>query len=494
MALQSAERYGEGLAVVDGPLQLSFCDVRNQMLEVASSMVASGVSPGDRVALWAPNSATWITSALGVLASGAWLVPINTRFTSAEVGPILEKVAAKLVLVDDEFVGREKLESLDTAHPRRRDRYETVRLPGRGRPQGAEWNDFLGRGAEVGTDGVMARIDGLESDDVSDIIFTSGTTGTAKGVMLRHGASLRAYAAFNESFGVAEGDRVVIPLPFFHCFGYKAGWMLNLRSGATSYPVAVFDAGSVTALVQRYSVTHLPGTPTMFWGVLNEPTRAGRELPSVLGIARVLAGYGLTESHALISFSRPDDPPELVATSVGKVADGVEVRAVGPDGAALPAGSAGELLVRGYVRMTGYYQDDEATRTAITQDGWLRTGDIGSVDEYGYVRITDRKKDIFISGGFNVAPAEVENALSELQQVAHSAVVGVPDERMGEVGAVFVVPGAGIALTDAEVITFLRAKLASYKVPRYVHIVDRLPLNPTGKVIKDELRSMHANV
>jgi HIP---CoA ligase len=511
VALASAARFGDRTAVVDGNVVLSFNDVRAHMLDTASALISSGIQPGDRVVLWAPNSAVWITTALGVLASGAILVPINTRFTAREAVQVCSVVHPSFLLVAETFLGEQLVSELHASTAGAPPPWgEIVTLPGPGRMAGPGWDRFLNRAGPSHLEHVaLERIRQIAPDDVSDIIFTSGTTGSPKGVMLRHGTTLRAYTAINESWGVRQGDRALIGLPFFHCFGYKAGWMIDLLAGATTYPLAVFDGEKLLHLVEQDLITHLPGSPTMFLPLLDERRRSDHDLSSLravliggasipvelvrrlkdeLGIERVLSGYGLTETHAIVSLSKPGDSPELVATTVGMVLDDVDVRTVDLDGQPLPAGSEGELMVRGYTLMTGYYGDAEATAAAFT-DGWLHTGDIGTVDENGYVRITDRKKDMYIVGGFNVAPAEVENVLCTSPLVGQVAVVGVPDERLGEVGAAFVVPAPGRRVEPDDVVAFARERLANFKVPRYVEIVDGLPTNPTGKVLKEELRN-----
>ncbi len=512
LALLGARCYGEAPAIVDGTVCLTFTEVRDRMLAVAASLIECGIAPGDRVALWAPNSAVWISAALGILASAAQLVPLNTRFTAREVAQVCRTVDPALLLVANGFMGRDHLAELRSESPELGVTNNAVQLPLPGEEHRPEWDAFLSRGSKVGPDAPLARIASIGPDDVSDVMLTSGTTGAPKGVMLRHGATLRAYRTLNDSYDVRQGDRMIVGLPFFHCFGYKAGWMLNLLGGATTYPLAVFDPEGLLEMIDRHRITHLPGSPTMFQPLLDHPRRFNYDLSSLrvaliggafipvelvrrlkeeIGIERVLAGYGLTENHALISVSTPEDSPELVATTVGKVIDGLEVITVDDEGRPLPHGQQGELLVRGYLHMSGYYGDPEATEGAYL-NGWLRTGDIGSVDEKGYVRITDRKKDIYITGGFNVAPAEVENVLCACPKISQVAVVGVPDDRMGEVGAAFVVPAAGAAITPEEVIAYAQSRLANFKIPRYVEIIASLPTNATGKVRKDELRARHA--
>jgi acyl-CoA synthetase (AMP-forming)/AMP-acid ligase II len=496
-------------AVVDGDVHLSFADVEQQMLAVARSLLATGIEPGDRVAIWAANSAAWIAAALGVLACRAWLVPLNTRFVASEAAAILERVDARLLFTPDEFLGRDYAAELRAAAPNVRAVADTVVLPGPGAMAGHDWARFLARGADVPSSAVDAVIDAGVADDVSDVMFTSGTTGTAKGAMLRHGASLRGFEVFSEHFGLHEGDRYVVPTPFFHCFGYKAGWMIGLLRGATVFPRAVFDAADVLRTIEQERITHMPGPPTMFWALLDHPRRGDFDLSSLrhaitgaafipellirrmraeLGIEAILGSYGMTENHAMTSLTAPDDSPETVATTVGRPVEGVELRLVDDDGRDVPTGTPGEILLRGDYLMSGYYDDPEATRTAIV-DGWLHTGDVGVVDERGHLRITDRKKDMFIVGGFNVAPAEVEQVLLGLDGVAQVAVVGMPDDYLGEVGAAFVVARDGATLAPDDVVAYAREHLANYRVPRRVELVDALPVNATGKVLKHELRA-----
>ena len=508
MVQRSAARFGTRDAIVDGDTRLSFVDVERSMMAVARGLIAAGVERGDRVAVWAPNSATWIAAGLGALAAGAWLVPLNTRLKGHEAAFILEKTDARLLFAPREFLGTDFVGSLRIAAPGLRALEHTVELPLPGESTGREWEEFLALGDAVPLEQARAIVDAGGADDVSDVIFTSGTTGSPKGVMLRHGASLRGYEIFSERFDLQEHDRYVVPTPFFHCFGYKAGWMIGLMKGAVTFPLAVFDADAVLELIQRERVTHMPGPPTMFSAILDHPRRDDYDLstlrqaivgaatvPAVLvrrmrdelGIGSILGAYGLTENHALVSLTAPDDPPEVVATTVGRVLPEVDLRVVDDDGHDAPAGQPGELWVRGPFLMTGYYEDADATSGAIV-DGWLHTGDVGVLDADGYLRITDRKKDMFIMGGFNVAPAEVEKALCGMAGIAQVAVVGIPDDYFGEVGAAFVIPTPGVDLTPEAVEAYAREHLANFKVPRRVILVEELPVNATGKVLKNELR------
>jgi HIP---CoA ligase len=510
MALHSAERFAAAPAILDGDLTMSFEDVASEMLAVGRALIARGVAPGDRVVLWAPNSARWITSALGILATGAWLVPMNTRFKGAEAAFVLNKTSARMLICANGFLGSDSIQMVRDADPGVSALAEVVVIDGPVPNGASSWGDFLAEGAAVDESVVRERIAAIGPDDGSDIVYTSGTTGHPKGVMLRHGASLRAYEGLNEGFGLSEGDRLLIVLPFFHTFGYKAGWMLALLVGATSVPMAVFDPGAVLRATERYRITHMGGAPTIFGAMLDHPARSEVDLSSMrvcvvsaayvpvelvyrmndeLGLDYSMTGYGLTEVHGIVGVTYADDPPETVANWSCRPLPDTEVRLVDEDGNDVATGERGEVLFRGYTVSNGYLDEPEATAAVFHQDGWLRTGDIAYLREDGYLKVCDRKKDMFIMGGFNVAPAEVEGMLTDWEKIVAVAVVAMPDDHYGEVGAAFVVPASGVSLTAEEVIAYAKGAMANFKVPRRVEVVDALPLNATGKVVKDELRA-----
>jgi acyl-CoA synthetase (AMP-forming)/AMP-acid ligase II len=372
------------------------------------------------------------------------------------------------------------------------------------------WADHLARGMSVPPDVATHAMLAVDGQDVSDIMFTSGTTGRPKGVLTTHAQNLRAFTDYTGSIGLREGDRYLIVNPFFHAFGFKAGWMACLIRGATALPIPVFDLDVVMRMIERERISVLPGPPTLLHGILEHPTRAAHDLSSlrltVTGAAAipielirrlrdeklftdVLTGYGLTETSGLVSVSHRDDSAEVTATTSGRVADGIAVKVVDDDGREVALGEPGELLVRGYNVTQGYYGEPDETARTIDADGWLRTGDVGTIDALGNVRITDRKKDMFIVGGFNAYPAEIENLLLGCDAIAQVALVGAPDDRLGEVGVAFVVARPGHGATPDSIIAYARAHLANYKVPRRVELVDALPVNASGKVLKFELRA-----
>jgi acyl-CoA synthetase (AMP-forming)/AMP-acid ligase II len=506
----AALRFGGREAVVDGEVRLTFAQLFDRAVVVARALVGSGLRPGDRVGLWAPNSAEWVVASFGIYAAGGVLVPLNTRYRGEEAGHILRTSGARVLFTVTDFLDTSYVELLQGV--RGLDSLEEiVVLSGDVPDSGTAWADFLRRSDQVGVSEIGKRIAAIGAEDTSDIIFTSGTTGAPKGAVLSHGASVRTYRYWSEVVDLREGDRYLVVYPFFHTAGLKSGVLACVLQGATIHPLAVFDVPSVLAIVAREGITMLPGPPTVFQTILDHPDLGSFDLSSVrssvtgaavvpvevvrrmreeLKIRTVVTGYGMTETTGTISMCRFDDPPEVIATTVGRPIPGVEVRVVDDDGRDLPERQPGELVVRGSNVMKGYFNDEVATKDAI-RDGWLQTGDVGFVDADGNLHVTDRKKDMFIVGGFNAYPAEIEAALLGHPAIGQVAVVGLPNERMGEVGVAFVVPRPGAAVTPAELLGWAHERLAKYKLSR-VEFIDALPLNPSGKVMKFKLREQHA--
>jgi acyl-CoA synthetase (AMP-forming)/AMP-acid ligase II len=504
----AAQAFGAQEALVEGDTRLSFVDVESAAGRVARALVASGIEAGDRVALWAPNSAAWILASFGIYSAGAVLVPINTRFKGEEARHLLQTSQARTLITVTDFLDTDFLGLLEGV-PSADGIDERIVMTGPVRPGAVGWDEFLGRADGVAADAVVAREAAIDPDDVSDLIFTSGTTGAPKGAMLTHGASVRTYVQWTEAVGLRQGDRYMVVYPFFHTGGLKSGVLACMLKGATIVPQAVFDVPTVMRLVVQERISILPGPPTVFLSILNHPDfhqfdlstlRASvtgaatvpveviRRMRADLHLETIVTGYGLTETTGTVSMCRHDDPLEVVATTVGRPLDGTEVRVFDDDGVDAPPGQPGEIVVRGFNVMKGYFNNAVATAEAIDVDGWLRTGDIGTIDDAGYIRITDRKKDMFIVGGFNAYPAEIEGIMLQHTGISQVAVVGLPDERLGEVGAAFVVARSGQTIDESEVIAWCRERMANYKVPRHVQTVESLPLNPSGKVMKFRLR------
>ncbi|WP_419995812.1 FadD3 family acyl-CoA ligase [Streptomyces boninensis] len=514
----AATAHADREAVVSGRTRISYADLGTRIDRAAAACIASGVRRGDRVAIWAPNTVEWIVAALGAVTAGAVLVPINTRFKGSEAAYVLERSRARTLFVTGTFLGTSYVSSLrraaaegpgDGPLPGLPHLQDVVLLADDAPEDFRTWNAFLAAGSGTTAEQVDSRAAEIGPTDPSDIIYTSGTTGHPKGAVITHAQTLRGYDTWAELAGLEEGDRYLIINPFFHTFGYKAGVIACLTRGATMIPQPVFNVDTALANISAERISVLPGPPTIHQQLLDHPARDSHDLSALrlvvtgaaviplrlverlrdeLKIGTVITAYGLTEASGIATMCRRGDPAEVIAATSGRAIPGTEVKVVDASGATLPAGEPGEVMVRGYNVMQGYFEAPEETAKAITEDGWLRTGDVGVLDEGGNLRITDRIKDMFIAGGFNAYPAEIEQTLGLHPAVADVAVIGIPDARLGEVGKAFVVRRPGTSLDEAELIAWSRREMANYKVPRQVTFVTELPRNASGKVVKTRLR------
>jgi HIP---CoA ligase len=514
---RAAERFGSREALVDGDAagadgrdvrRLTFGELAAATDEAARAYIAHGLQPGDRVAIWAPNSARWVVAALGAYRAAGVVTTVNTRFKGPEAAHVVRTAGARLLVTVTDFLHTDYVALLEGAgRPACLERTVVLHGPVPGGCVG--WEGFLAGAADVDPAVGVKRAGAIAPDDVSTVIFTSGTTGAPKGAMLRHEASVRAFTAWSDVVGLQEGDRYLVINPFFHTFGLKAGILACLVKGATIVPHATFDVPDVMRRVDEERITMLPGAPAIYQTILDHPnldrfdlstlrlavTGAAtvpvemiRRMASELTFTNIVTGYGLTEATGIVTMCRHTDDPETIANTAGRPIPDIEVRTVDDAGTDVPVGDPGEVVVRGYNVMAGYIGDPDASVAAIDADGWLHTGDIGVLDRDGNLKITDRLKDMFIVGGFNAYPAEIENMLMEHPTVGQAAVVGVPDRRLGEVATAFVVPRAGTTIDEMALIAWCRERMANYKVPRSVQVVDALPLNASGKVLKYVLR------
>ncbi len=501
-------RFGDRPAVVEDGTRLTYRELADRSRRFGAALVASDVAPGDRVAVWAFNCSEWIVAALGLLQAGAVLVPVNTRFKGAEAADILQRCRAKVLVTVTDFLDTDYLAMLAGTGTDLPDLATVVVARGPAAVGTHAWAEFTARATGAGLAEVERRSAAVTPDDPCDILFTSGTTGVPKGVVQTHGGTTHVAADWVAMTGLGADDRYLMVNPYFHMFGLKAGILAAVGAGAAMLPEPVFDVDRVLARVADERVTVLPGAPTLYQGILDHPDRDRHDLSSlrvaVTGAADIpvelirridaelpfsvlIAGYGLTEGGTATATS-PGDEVETIATTVGQPRPGFELRIVDGEGRDVPAGEPGEVLLRGDSIMSHYLDDPEATARARSADGWLCTGDLGILDPAGRLRIVGRSKDMFIVGGFNAYPAEIENGLLRHPDITQAAVIGVPDGRLGEVGMAFVVVRPGVEVTDADVIGWCREQMANYKVPREVAFVDDLPRNATGKVMKDALR------
>jgi HIP---CoA ligase len=510
---QSAARHSDRVAVRFNGRDIDYTALEQASRNMAKALLDLGISHGDRIAIWGINSAQWIIAALAIQAAGAVLVPLGTRLRGREVEGIVADAEVRIVFCDYGFGGYDfvaALGSIEAVSPPR-----VILMDEQGPSESAvmTFTDVL-TGPCVADDAALdARIACGTGDDLCDIIFTSGTTGKPKGVPMTCARSLAACAAQQNDISRFTADDVfAISFPFAHNAGYRAGWQIALLHGVRILPIGIFDAGTMLELIEREGVTFLPVVVPVAQGLVDHPDRARYDLSSlrVVGTGgttipvkliedlrthlaagtEVQTGYGLTETAGSVSTTSPEDPAAIVSRTVGRAISNLEVRIVGPDHAELPRGEVGEIAVRGPQVMSGYYNNPAATAAAFTADGFLLTGDAASMDSTGCITITDRIKDMYLAGGFNCYPAEIEHVMRQMPGIAQVAVIGVPDARLGEVGKAFVVPAVGADLSEAAIIEWCRAEMANYKVPRSVVFMQALPVNATGKVAKTELRAL----
>lgn len=512
-----ATRFGDQPFLVGSDRILTYAGLAAAVDTAAASFLARGVRAGNRVAVWLPNGPEWIVAALGAQAIGAVLVPVNTRYRGAEAAYVLRRARATVLVTTSAFLDIDHVELIRAAevdHGRLEDLQTIVDVRGGRHPDTISWEDFLHLAGTVDAGDLHRATDAVRPSDPADVMFTSGTTGHPKGVVCSHAQNLRVYRDWAEITGLRAGDRYLAVNPFFHGFGYKAGWFAALLVGATVYPVPVFDVEQVFDAIEREGITVFPGPPTMYFAMLDHPRRADTDLATLrlavtgasvvpvelvrrmhddLGFETVLTGYGQTESCGTITMARREDDIETVAHTSGRPIPGVEVIVADHDGEPV-VGMPGEVWTRGHNVMLGYDDDLTATRDVVGGDGWLRTGDVGVMDDHGYLAITDRMKDMFIVGGLNAYPAEIEHLLLLHPAIAQVAVIGVPDDHLGEVPMAFVILTPDADPDDHGIVEWARESIANFKVPRSVEVVDAFPLNATGKVLKDELRAWAAGV
>ncbi|TFV64328.1 fatty acid--CoA ligase family protein [Geodermatophilus sp. DF01-2] len=500
-------------AVVIGTVRWTYADLLERVRTVAAALLHRGVRPGDRVAIWAPNSERWVAAALALQHLGVAVVPVNTRYKGDEARDLLARTGAVALLTESGFLGLDYAAMLGadgtTPVPGLPALRLLVELRDAPTPGAVGWTELT---ATV-DDAVRAEADRMADEvtpaAISSILFTSGTTGRPKGAMLGQGQLLQVFSAYARGLGVGPDDRALAANPFFHTFGYAAGILTCLLVGATLVPLPQFDPAQVLETIERERITWLPGPPTVYAMLMDSPARPDRDTSSLrlavtgasvvpgelirrmradLGFRQVLTAYGLTESSGTVTMCSLDDPDEVVEHTSGRPLPGVQVEIRDQAAGVCPPGTPGEIYVRGPNVMVGYLDDPEATAEAIDADGWLHTGDIGFLDEGGCLHITDRLKDMFIVGGFNAYPAEIERLLTQHPAVSQAAVIGVPDARLGEVGRAYVIPRLGAELSPAELIAWAQEHMANYKVPREVVITDDLPRNGAGKISKLDLR------
>ena len=492
-----AESLGSKPALISDHETLSFLELDNLSTNIATHLIDLNILPGDRVAIWAPNMNEWVLAAIAIHKVGGVLVPINTRMKGKEAAYILNNSESKILFSVKAFLGTDYFQLLkneDLPYLKYQislDKTEAIdsKIP---------FSTLKDKTLDV-------QLPEVTETDMADIIFTSGTTGKPKGVISSHLQNIKVFDYWSTYIGLNENDRYLIINPFFHTFGYKAGWLAAVMRGVTAYPCPIFDADKIIQTINKEKISMLPGPPTLYQSILTSqlietmdisslrlgvtgaasiPIQLIKDMKEILGFETVITAYGLTESTGVVTMCTPNDDYETIATTSGRAIADVEVKCVDQDNQVVSAGEPGEILVRGYNITQGYFNNPQATQEAIDDDGWLHTGDIGILDSNGYIKITDRSKDMFIVGGFNAYPAEIENILCDHPAISQSAVIGVEDERMGEVAKAFVVLKPNQDLDADSLLQWSKDNMANYKVPREVEFVRELPTNAAGKIMK----------
>lgn len=517
----------DGLALVSRHqgARLTWSGLRERARLVARGLLAAGIQKGDRVGIWSPTCSEWTELQLGSALVGAVLVNINPSYRAHELQYALGKVGVRLLVSAPGFRDADYLDMLASVRPACPALEEVIALDGAGgsRPAGpggaagsvsaAErtWADLVEAGGSADLHAALElRMAELDADDPVNIQFTSGTTGQPKGATLTHHNIVNNAAVIAGVLGYTGADRVCIPVPLYHCFGMGIGNLGCLLSGATMvYPAEAFDPEATLAAISEERCTSIYGVPTMFIGIFGHAGFSGFDLTSLR--TGVMAGapcpielmrrvvtemhaeeiticYGMTETSPVSTMTRRDDDLARRTSTVGRPLPHTEVKVTDPDtGAIVPTGTPGELCSRGYLVMPGYWEDDAATSRSIRR-GWMHTGDLAVMDEDGYLNIVGRLTDMVIRGGENIYPREIEEVLFEHPAVASVQVVGVPDARLGEELAAFVVLRPGTSASEDDIRSFCRERLARFKVPRHVCFVDDFPMTVTGKVQKFKLR------
>lgn len=520
---ETAERFADRLFIVDRDRRITFGAARRTVDAFARGLLDLGVEPGDNVALWMTNYAEFPLVWLAVAKIGAALVPINTRYKADEAAYLLAQSESTALITMDRFVGIDYQTELEKVAPElgraRAGALGLARLPhlrevivlGAPRwPAARTFDDVVRRGEVVPAARLAAVAGAVSPDDRLIIVYTSGTTGRPKGAVHTH-AIVRHEVAICRWRNLTHEDRFIAYLPFFHV---GAGFTIIIPcviTGASMVLMEAFDPREALRTVERERVTQMDGIPTHFIMMLEHPDLPKFDVGSLrggwvggapvpkevvegmihrLGMRDLMKVYGMTETTSVTTFTRIGDPIALISTTDGvPIADYIELRIVDPaTGREQPAGTAGEIRVRGPIVMQGYYKQPEETARALDAEGWFHTGDLGVRHANGYLTVTGRLKDMFIVGGTNAYPAEIEAFLHTHPKVKQAYVIGVPDHRLGEVGMAFVELKDGERATQEEIVEFFRGRMATYKIPHHVRFVTEFPMTPSGKIQKFRLR------
>jgi fatty-acyl-CoA synthase len=519
-------KYPAHWAIVCEHKRFTYGQLKEEVLRTSAALIAAGVRPGDRVAIWISNRPEYLIVQISAAYIGAVTVPLNTRYTPTEVSEILRQSEARALFMMDGFLKINYLDHLqqlipgieeirpgyihDTDLPDLRLVVVLKTMEDSSLPAGViQWDNFLNLGDPTENQFIEKIAECVSPSHILIILFTSGTTGKPKGAILEHQQVLSSAYKHLKNWGLSPGDSLLIPNPFSHIMGLMFGCLLPMVAGSSSICIETFEVAKVLSFIEQYGVAGMSGTPAMYMMMLNDTSfdqynlqslRVGiiggaasspeliRNIKERLGFKALIGGLGMTEAAGSVSSTRISDPIEKVAYTVGKPVEGIEAKVVDvTTKQEVSIGEKGELAIRGSSIMRGYYKQPDQTAKVLDENGWFYTGDLVSLDQDGYLRFEGRQKEMFTVGGFNVYPKEVENTLKQHPDVIEAEVVGVPDDRLGDVAMAFLRGNKNKMISDQEILDFCRRHLANYKVPRYIQWVDSFPMTSTGKISKVNL-------
>lgn len=514
----------DALVSVHQGIRYTYSEFLDRMNDLARGLMAIGVEKGDRVGIWAMNHAEWVLTQCATAKIGAIMVNINPAYRTYELEYVLKQAEVQTIIVQGSFktsdyIGMfcEACPEVCSSHPGHLEgeKFPFLRnaifMGEEDHPGMFRWSEIIDGGHSVSMDELVAREESLDFDDPINIMYTSGTTGFPKGVVLSHHSILNNGYIIGEGMNFSEKDRLCIPVPFYHCFGMVLSNMACMTHGSCMVlPSPTFNAEDVLKTVQEERCTALHGVPTMFIAELSHPDfpsysmktlRTGimagspcpvevmKEVNRKMNMSEIVIVYGQTETAPGVTMTTTRDPLERRVTTVGRVFPHTEIKIIDPkSGKIMPRGEIGEICARGYCVMKCYYHNPSATHATLDENHWNHTGDLGTIDEEGYVKIVGRLKDMVIRGGENIYPREIEEFLHHHPKIADVYVVGVPDIKYGEELCAWVMVEKGQILTEDEVKEFCRGKIAHFKIPRYVMFVSEFPMSISGKIQKFKMR------
>ncbi|MCX8131887.1 MAG: AMP-binding protein [Clostridia bacterium] len=524
---QMADRYPDHDAVLytDRPFRKTYSEFRDLCNVVAKGFIAMGVKKGDHVAVWATNYPEWLLAMFATAKIGAVLVTVNTNYKIFEAEYLLRQSDSSTLILIEGFKDCNYVDIINELCPELKNiepgKLNSSNLPflknviyvgDKNHPGMFNWDELYKLADTISDEELKTRQSSLDIHDVINMQYTSGTTGFPKGVMLTHYNIVNNGMCIGDCMNLTSEDKLCIPVPFFHCFGCVLGIMACVTHGTTMVPIEYYQPLKVMEAIQTEKCTAVHGVPTMFIAMLEHPEfnrfdfsslRTGimagspcpikvmKQVVDMMNMSEITIAYGQTEASPVCTQTRVDDSIDLRVATVGRALPFVEAKIINPEtNEEVPHGVAGEFVARGYNVMKGYYKMGEATAQAIDSEGWLHTGDLATMDENGYFKITGRIKDMIIRGGENIYPKEIEEFLYTHPKVKDVQVIGVPSKEYGEEVMAYIILKEGEVLTEDEVKAFVKGNMARHKVPKYVKFIDTFPMTASGKIQKYKLREM----